>query len=199
MAYCVKCGNKVEDGTRFCPKCGAEIPVQASQGNADGGQYTGQNAGNSSQGSCQQGNTQEYTYTQNTYEQNTYGQNTYGQEQEEYFPQEEVRQNKGMGILSYFGFLVLIPLLAGNKKSEYVKQHVNQGVSLFVISAILDLLDGEAVFGLYSFINFGNTMLSGILDIAGFAIFIIAIMGIVSACKGTKKELPLVGNIKIFK
>ena len=168
MAYCVKCGNKVEDGTRFCPKCGAEIPVQASQGNADGGQYT-------------------------------YGQNTYGQEQEEYFPQEEVRQNKGMGILSYFGFLVLIPLLAGNKKSEYVKQHVNQGVSLFVISAILDLLDGEAVFGLYSFINFGNTMLSGILDIAGFAIFIIAIMGIVSACKGTKKELPLVGNIKIFK
>ncbi|MGN1377323.1 MAG: zinc-ribbon domain-containing protein, partial [Dorea sp.] len=20
MAYCVKCGNKVEDGTRFCPK-----------------------------------------------------------------------------------------------------------------------------------------------------------------------------------
>ena len=168
MAYCVKCGNKVEDGTRFCPKCGDEIPVQASQGNADGGQYT-------------------------------YGQNTYGQEQEEYFPQEEVRQNKGMGILSYFGFLVLIPLLAGNKKSEYVKQHVNQGVSLFVISAILDLLDGEAVFGLYSFINFGNTMLSGILDIAGFAIFIIAIMGIVSACKGTKKELPLVGNIKIFK
>ena len=168
MAYCVKCGNKVEDGTRFCPKCGAEIPVQASQGNADGGQYT-------------------------------YGQNTYGQEQEEYFPQEEVRQNKGMGILSYFGFLVLIPLLAGNKKSEYVKQHVNQGVSLFVISAILDLLDGEAVFGLYSFINFGNTMLSGILDVAGFAIFIIAIMGIVSACKGTKKELPLVGNIKIFK
>ena len=168
MAYCVKCGNKVEDGTRFCPKCGAEIPVQASQGNADGGQYT-------------------------------YGQNTYGQEQEEYFPQEEVRQNKGMGILSYFGCLVLIPLLAGNKKSEYVKQHVNQGVSLFVISAILDLLDGEAVFGLYSFINFGNTMLSGILDIAGFAIFIIAIMGIVSACKGTKKELPLVGNIKIFK
>ncbi|MEO2237991.1 zinc-ribbon domain-containing protein [Dorea sp. YH-dor226] len=196
MAYCVKCGNKVEDGTRFCPKCGAEIPVQTSQENAGAGQNTGQNAGNGSQGGCRQGNTQEYTYTQNTYEQNTYGQ---GQTQEEYFPQEEVRQNKGMGILSYFGFLVLIPLLAGNKKSEYVKQHVNQGVSLFVISAILDLLDGEAVFGLYSFINFGNTMLSGILDVAGFAIFIIAIMGIVSACKGTKKELPLVGNIKIFK
>ncbi|MCF2683717.1 zinc ribbon domain-containing protein [Faecalicatena contorta] len=176
MAYCVKCGYKAEDGTRFCPKCGAEIPVQAAQGGD------------------QQENTQEYTYTQNTYEQNTYG-----QAQEEYFPQEEVRQNKGMGILSYFGFLVLIPLLAGNKNSEYVKQHLNQGISLWVISAILDLLDGEAVFGLYSFTDFGNNILSRVLDVAGFAIFIIVIMGIVSACKGTKKPLPLVGNIKIFK
>lgn len=49
--------------------------------------------------------------------------------------------------------------------------------------------------------NKGMGVLSylGILDIAGFALLIIAIMGIVSACKGTKKELPLVGNIKILK
>lgn len=188
MAYCVKCGNKVEDGSRFCPKCGAEIPVQAAAGqNAEANTGTGS-------GTYQQGTTQEYTYTQNTYEQNTNGQT-----QEEHFPKDEVHQNKGMGVLSYFGILVLIPLLAGNKNSAYVKQHVNQGLSLWVISMILDLLDGDAVFGLYSFINFGNTILSGVLDIASFAIFIIVIMGIVSACKGTKKPLPLVGNIKIFK
>ena len=80
-----------------------------------------------------------------------------------------------------------------------MKQDVNLGVSLWVNSMILDLLDGDAVFGMYSFINFGNTILSGVLDIASFVIFIIVIMGIVSACKGTKKPLPLVGNIKIFK
>ena len=27
MAYCVKCGAKVDDSMRFCPECGAEIPV----------------------------------------------------------------------------------------------------------------------------------------------------------------------------
>ena len=102
-------------------------------------------------------------------------------------------------MLSYLGILVLIPLLAGNKQSAYVKQHINQGLSLFILSAIVDLLDGETVLGMHSFINFGNTFLSEILDIAGFALFIIAIMGIVSACKGTKKELPLVGKVKILK
>lgn len=130
MAYCIRCGNKVEDGSRFCPKCGAEIPDQ-----------TEQKAEN-----CRQSGTQDYTYEQDYGRQPDNGQivykdNTYEQSQEEYFPQEEVQKNKGMGVLSYLG----------------------------------------------------------ILDIAGFALLIIAIMGIVSACKGTKKELPLVGNIKILK
>ena len=31
MAYCIRCGNKVEDGSRFCPKCGAEIPDQTEE------------------------------------------------------------------------------------------------------------------------------------------------------------------------
>ena len=26
MAYCVKCGAKVQDGAKFCPECGASIP-----------------------------------------------------------------------------------------------------------------------------------------------------------------------------
>ena len=51
MGYCVKCGTKVDDGTRFCPQCGAEIP-----GNVDSAQqYTyGQN----------QDHTQQNTYSQ---------------------------------------------------------------------------------------------------------------------------------------
>ena len=27
MTYCVKCGQQVEEGMKFCPECGAEIPV----------------------------------------------------------------------------------------------------------------------------------------------------------------------------
>ena len=27
MAFCSNCGNKLEDGARFCPRCGAPIGV----------------------------------------------------------------------------------------------------------------------------------------------------------------------------
>ena len=43
MAYCVKCGAKVDDDIRFCPQCGAEIPRQTSQEQQyTYGQQTGQ-------------------------------------------------------------------------------------------------------------------------------------------------------------
>ena len=31
MAYCVKCGAKVDDGIRYCPYCGGEIPLGQGQ------------------------------------------------------------------------------------------------------------------------------------------------------------------------
>lgn len=33
MAYCVKCGNQLSDGSKFCPKCGT--PVTITQANND--------------------------------------------------------------------------------------------------------------------------------------------------------------------
>ena len=31
MAYCVKCGARVDDGLKFCPYCKAEIPGAAER------------------------------------------------------------------------------------------------------------------------------------------------------------------------
>ena len=33
--YCGNCGNKVEDGTKFCPFCGSKLTSAGSSGNAD--------------------------------------------------------------------------------------------------------------------------------------------------------------------
>lgn len=33
--YCGNCGNKVEDGTKFCPFCGSRLASAGSSGNAD--------------------------------------------------------------------------------------------------------------------------------------------------------------------
>ena len=104
-----------------------------------------------------------------------------------------------MGVLSYLGILVLIPLLAGDKRSEYVKHHANQGLVLFILSSLVDLVEGEWVWGLHSIIHFGGGIFSWIFDILGLAFLVLMVMGIVAACRGERRELPFIGKIKFFK
>ena len=185
MAYCVKCGTKVDDTALFCPQCGEKIPA--------GEKSTAGKAGAS--GPSQE---QEYTYYQGNAQAYSAGAQA-ACSSEECFDAEEARKNRAMGVLSYLGILVLIPLLAGDKSSEYVRHHANQGLVLFIASVLFDLLDGGWVWGLHSFINFGGTGLSIILDIGSFACFIMMIIGIVYACQGKKTELPVIGKVKILK
>lgn len=179
MTYCVKCGAQVTEGTTICPQCGAVIPdaFERKEGHQD---YSGQS----------------YTYGQSsTYEQSyTYDQNQTFDYDPEYFPQDEVKRNKGMGVVSYLGILVLIPILAGDKTSEYVKQHVNQGFVLFIINAVLEFAER-----IFEHVVLIGGILSWAANIMDFALFIIMIMGIVSAARGTRKPMPIIGNIRIFK
>ena len=150
MAYCVKCGAKVKDGTMICPQCGAQIPALPPE----------------------------------SYQTQSYS--SYGSA--DYFDQNDVRQNKGMGVLSYIGILVFIPILAGDK-----------GLVLVIFSVLAELLDGKWVWGMHSIIHFDGGIFSWGLEIIKLIIFVLFIMGIVSACKGTRKELPIVGRIRFFK
>ena len=57
MAYCVKCGAKVNDGVQYCPQCGAKIPVMPG---------AGQQKDSQQDYSYQQNGQQGYTYQQNS-------------------------------------------------------------------------------------------------------------------------------------
>ena len=48
-----------------------------------------------------------------------------------------VDNDKLMGILSYIGILVLIPLLATSNRSSFLSYHVNQGLNLLIVWIIL--------------------------------------------------------------
>ncbi len=206
MAYCVKCGAKVDDGTMSCPQCGAPIPELA------GGRSDSRTAG--SMADYSQSGGQEYTYGQGyTYNQSngsgtagyaqepygSYGYGSYGYGSQAYFDRSEVSRNKAMGVLSYIGILVLIPLIAGDKQSQYVKQHVNQGLILYILSKIIDFIEGDWFWGIHSFFHFGGNLFSWAFDIIDLALLILLIMGIVTACRGERRELPFIGKIKFFK
>lgn len=178
MAYCVKCGAKVDDGIRFCPCCGAEIPLGQ-------GQYG------------QQGQGQDQQYYDHGGQQSQYGQQgPYGQQREGYFHPEDVRANKVMAVLSYIGILVLVPLLAGNKSSEYLRHHIDQGLVIWIGSLLADILSGGGFLGFAFFSSVWSLELVG--GILSLVFFILMIVGIVDACRGVRRELPVVGAFKIL-
>lgn len=103
---------------------------------------------------------------------------------------EDIKKNKVMAVLSYFGILVLIPILCA-KNSKFARFHANQGLVLFIIEAL--------VFPLLSIIFKGWVLLNWILGLLGLVIFVFAVLGIVYAVQGKAKEIPILGNIKILK
>jgi len=107
--------------------------------------------------------------------------------------EQDINENKGISVLSYLGILFLIPLLV-KKDSKYVKFHVNQGLVLFIIDIAITILDG-----VFKPLGVAGSVLSGLTGIAGLAVFILMIMGIVNAATGKVKELPIIGSIRILK
>lgn len=93
----------------------------------------------------------------------------------------DVQQNRIFALLSYFGILLLIPMLA-RRESAFCRYHLNQGLVLFFADMILNFVCG----------------LIGILSILKFGILILMIMGIINCVKGVCAPLPLIGNIQIL-
>ena len=97
------------------------------------------------------------------------------------------KKNTGMAILAYIIFF--IPLLTDSKKDPFVKYHVKQGLLLFI---------GWVAIAIIS--SFLPWYLMLIVRLLNLALFILMIIGIISASKGEQKPLPLIGQFaKKFK
>lgn len=116
----------------------------------------------------------------------------------------DIEQNKVMALLSYFGILVLVPILAA-KESAFARFHANQGLVLFIamigwiiadsiLTAVLRaiLWRGIGLWGLYS-------LCATLLNLVYIAFAVWAVIGILNAWNGRAKELPLIGKYKLLK
>ena len=116
------------------------------------------------------------------------------------FNTEDVNGNKVFGILAYIGILFLVPLFAA-KDSQYARFHTNQGLVLFIAEVILNIA-AKIVIGIFSVASLGllAVPISIVLNLVVWAFSVgFMILGIVNACSGEAKVLPVICKITILR
>lgn len=149
----------------FCKNCGQQLPDNAS--------------------SCPYCATPTGSTSYNNYSNST---NDYVNS----FDPQDVNSNKGMAVLAYLSWLVLVPLLAA-PQSRFARFHANQGLVLAIASTIWSIASG-----IIANIPFIGWIISIVMGLGSIFFFVLMIIGIVNAVNGEAKELPLIGKIKIL-
>lgn len=116
------------------------------------------------------------------------------------FTTEDVNQNKVYGILAYFGILVLVPILAA-KDSLYARFHANQGLILLISEFALNIVGRIIRFApKVATFDLINDVVNTIVSLAISAITIAyLVIGIINACSGEAKRLPIIGGFTLLK
>lgn len=102
---------------------------------------------------------------------------------------DDAEKNKVFAVLSYFGILFIVPLLAA-KESRFAMYHANQGLLLFLTGVAVQIVGIITAPILIGFL---------VLVLGWLFVFVLFIMGIVNSAKGEMKPLPVIGNIELIK
>ena len=195
MAFCANCGAQLEDDAKFCATCGwkaaEEVPA------APAPEYQAAPAPE------YQAPSQQPAGFASTVQNFNNTADTTG----EYDPA-EIQGGKGMSVLAYLGILCLIPLFAA-KANRFVQFHVRQGFTLFVAGVALEIINLLAGlifraketywYWTYYVHTWPYYIFAFICWIGFILIAVLSIIGIVNACKGKAKELPITGKIDLLK
>lgn len=113
------------------------------------------------------------------------------------FDVNDIKDNKGLTILAYISWLVLVPLFA-RKESKFARYHANQGLTLAIIESIIYITQfiTLAILAPIKPIQVIFAILFYTVDLACVGL---AVIGIVNVAKGKAKKLPLIGNFTILK
>ncbi len=116
------------------------------------------------------------------------------------FKQKDIDENCNLSLISYIPFLFFVPMIV-KPCSGYTRYHGIQGLTLFIVSIVLEFFDIllSAIFTCAL-----NDMPAIILTIIVTVVINLSILlfistGIANAVKGEARELPLIGKYKLLK
>lgn len=199
---CKYCGAYIAKSADRCPACGKRINYRADAEERTSGGYaayqsrTEQNDHARDDIGSENAGTYSYTYNY-SYDQS--GKKNYNAENDnrchykaaeptvERVTDDDAKTNQLVSFLSYFGLLFLVPYLL-RPNSRFARFHANQGLVLLLTSAAINILAGFVpIFG-------------WLFEIAGaLFVFVCFLKGIINVYRLEKKELPLIGGIRILK
>lgn len=119
---------------------------------------------------------------------------------ESYDPR-DIEDNRVFALLSYIGILFLVPMFLA-RRSWFARFHANQGLVLFLASALYNVFSRivvnlvELIFG---FMPIVPGIVSFVLGLVSVLFFVLMVLGILNAVNGGAKELPLIGHFRLFK
>ena len=181
--HCTNCGSPLEDGAAFCTNCGQPAAVSAATTAAAG-------AAGAAAGAAKPGKDfvapdyQKEFYKEKEQKQAEKGeqpQSAYESTVPREFPQPATK--RALAMCLYTNLLSLIfGFAVRDKDDEFITHHLNQALVVFLGVLISALL---------------SAVIIGVL--LGIFMFVMAIMGMISAYNGDTKELPILGKIKLVK
>jgi len=151
MAFCGKCGTKLDDGVRFCSNCGASTEPpreQSAQQNNQGSKFQALN------------NTPDTTAA---------------------FDAQDIQNNKTMAILAYLSWLVLIPLFAAKDSKFarfHVNQGLVLAIAEIIFGVVYGIL--TSILLLISWRLYFLVTILGLVWLVFLALSIIGIVNAVS-------------------
>lgn len=114
------------------------------------------------------------------------------------YTKEDKKTGKGYALVSYLGILCLIPFFC-EKENKFVMYHAKQGLNLVIDVAIATVALWLLAIPLLLIPILGWLL----IFLLGFGVnvgaIVLSVIGIVNACKGEAKELPLVNKLRIIK
>lgn len=121
------------------------------------------------------------------------------------YEQDDIKENKAISVLSYFGPLFIVPLIA-TPNSKFARFHANQGLVLFAL---------ELIYGcFYSFLSFllasifktsllgasvAYTLILLPFSLVWIFLLVMTVIGIVNTAKGKAQDVPCFGKFRFFK
>lgn len=97
-------------------------------------------------------------------------------------------------IFSYLSLLVFIPFFAVKNRNNFVKFHLEQGINLLIVEAILIVLSWFT-----AFIPVFGWIVSLVISFLWLLIIIFVVIAIIKGLNKKMWKMPLIGDIKLYK